>query len=108
MSKDTKEYTEEEVDMEEDSNYRMLSEIFETTHEDETVQNIPDVLLEMNNSINTTVENTSKMLDKRLKNIDNSIKKLTDAIGNIANLLDNALRLQRNNNNQNQQDSDSE
>ena len=47
-------------------------------------------------------------MNKFYTNIDNSIKKLTDAIGNIANLLDNALRLQRNNNNQNQQDSDSE
>ena len=117
MSKDTKEFTEEvnieddteEVNMEDDTTYRMLSEVFETTHEDETVQNIPDVLLEMNSSINTTVENTSKMMDKRLKNIDNSIKKLTGAIENIANLLDTAVRISRNNNNnQNQEDSESD
>ena len=84
----------ESDDMENNETYRILSNVFERRF-DKTIQNIPEVLCDINNTINDKFDKNNQLLDKRLKNIDTSIKKLCNSFDKIISIIEMNSRTSR-------------
>jgi len=101
MSKEDKKMENDEydeiVDLSESELYQVMSNIFENKKGEK--KNIPEEIEKIYLLMDKKLEKSNQILDKRLKNIDTSIKKLCNIVGGFVSRIGNGIednRIKRN------------